>query len=161
MAVSASAYRNARSDIRDALESVANGLEHPEQFDPRTTFDETRTTMPVSKILDWDDYSSWGEFAPRELHGLSEDELRAAFGNYRGSTWAKTALGWIKDGVPAIVLVEGRSLPGGRVLGDGRGRTSFAVGMGIKTLPVIILREHPREIQREQRTEHHRRTNLR
>lgn len=140
-------FRNEKRDVKDALEHFF-GTAYRTAADKRrrsVKFEETRRVMPLKMILEWDDYGSWGEFRPNELRALSRSELRSKFGNYRGSTWSHTALNWLKDGVPAIVLVEGDTAEGQpiRMIGDGRGRTSFAVGLGIKSLPVIVLREKP------------------
>lgn len=135
-------FRNAKRDVSHALEHFFGATSR--DVDPRVPFEETRAEMPLKKILDdWDDYAGWGEFDPGELSGAPPDEVRAELGSYRGSTWSHRAMTWLKDGVPAVVLVEGKDENGKtmRLLGDGRGRANFAVALGIKTLPVIVLRE--------------------
>jgi hypothetical protein len=144
-------YRNAKRDTSHALEHFF-GMTHQDP-DPSVPFEETRTEMAVSKILKWDDSEGvWLEWEPRELANASDSDLRAAFGQYRGSTWAHRALEWLTAGIPAVVLVEGyptRATRGGRarkavrIIGDGYGRLSMAVGLGIKHLPVVVLRERP------------------
>ena len=117
-----------------------------ESFGQDVAYDETRATMPVAEILTWDDYSSWGQWEPGELLGLSQAALRAELTGYRGSDWAQRALTWLREGIPAVVLASTRAAD---AIADGRGRVSLALGYGIQRLPVIVLRE--RRTQRARR----------
>lgn len=135
-------YRNEQKDKHDALlhffETIDNG-----EIDPAIKFDESRGIMPLKNILDWDDYSSWGDFTTDELKDLEPKELLETLAHFRGSDWANKAITWLSDSIPAIVLVEGKDSRGHtiRTIGDGRGRVNLAIGLGIKNLPVLILRE--------------------
>jgi hypothetical protein len=92
--------------------------------------------MPLSKILAYDDYSAWGEIEPGQLVG---QEGREDLKHFRGAEWAQRAAEWGRpENVPAVVLVDGGKQYGA-VIGDGRGRTNLAVGMGWKFLPAVIL----------------------
>jgi len=133
-------YRNFVSDIESAIEHVSEEDDWPREG---PCLIEKLGTWTLEKILRHDDYSSWGGWAPGELRGLDEDELRAELQHFRGSGWARMAMEWIRDdSIPAIVIVDSKKY---RVttIGDGRGRTSLAVGLGLKRLPVVLLTDCP------------------
>ena len=109
-----------------------------ESYDEHGPFKEERVILPLQEILTWDDYGSWGEWRLNDLRGLPPNELKSGLESFRGKRWARDALKWLVDGMPAIILVEASNRCA--AIADGRGRVSFAVGMGIKQLPVIVLR---------------------
>lgn len=124
-----------RRDIADAEEYMHETFEAEGPW-----IEQKRKSMPLREILDWDDYSSWGEWRSGDLRGLTEEELRAELRSFRGKTWAEIAIGWLVDNrIPAIILAEARD--GTSAIADGRGRVSLAVGLGIPSLPVIIVAE--------------------
>ena len=127
-------YRNADSDIADACEYVGEmlGTEPPE-------FEVSEGRLPLDEVLEWDDYGSWGEWSEGELVPMTWDEVRDELASFRGDEWASEALHWLDDGIPAIVLAELDD--GTRMIADGRGRTSFAVGFNFKSVPVLIMQE--------------------
>jgi hypothetical protein len=88
-------------------------------------------------VLALDDISSWGEWAKGELKGLSPDELFDAMRSFRGLKWAETALTWLRDGFPAIVVIETPEFLG---ISDGRGRVSLAYGLGLTSIPVVNMK---------------------
>lgn len=132
-------YRNADEDRRDALEYAA------ESFDawptPPPCLVETRKAMPLTKVLAYGDYSAWGEWQRGELLEVPAIDLPRTVAAFRGPAWAAEALRWPTEGFPAIVIVDSRY---GSDIADGRGRTSLAVGLDIKELPVILLTDCPR-----------------
>jgi hypothetical protein len=135
------AYRNATHDLREALayyeESYPSATYYLYEHRRPTCFKVTQEEWTLPQILAYDDYTSWGGFQPGELRELSPHERLEAMRSYRGHGWARMALQWWHEGIPAVVLVESSR---GKALGDGRGRVSFAVGMGIERLPVVRLR---------------------
>jgi hypothetical protein len=90
---------------------------------------------PLKSILNYDDYSSWGEISEGELLG-DRDEILQGF---RGKAWSERSSRWQKpEDVPAIMLIEWNE---GQVIGDGRGRVNLAVGMKWKHLPAYTFKE--------------------
>lgn len=136
-------YRNISADVEDALSYAEEAFEDwPRDADEPPCMAEKLGTWHLSKILGFDDYSSWGEWRPGELEGLSDEELRAELEHFRGRGWAHKAMEWLRDGsIPAIVVFNSKKY--GEAIGDGRGRTSLAVGLGMKKLPVIELVDCP------------------
>jgi Fe-S-cluster containining protein len=140
-------FRNLRGDLWDALaaacemESRDPSEEELEEFSV-----ERRSDVPVEELLRWMDYSSWGEWTDGELAEIlrdgGEEALREELSGFRGPGWSGRAMGWLRDGVPAVVLMEMPDLLGGASgypdLCDGRGRVSFMVGMGIKRAAVAV-----------------------
>lgn len=122
------------SDIKDALETAKEG----DYISPDSTisdFTVTRKTLSLKEILTYDDYSSWGQWNKNELINLSESELFDELLSYRGKKWAERVLFWLKNkSIPPIVIFS--DIP---LIGDGRGRVSLAVGMGINKLQTLLL----------------------
>lgn len=122
------------SDIRDALEHARDFVEH----------DLVGYKMQVSKpelvkIDDIpDDLSSWPEWQHGELVGMTEKERHDELVDFRGSAWAKRAEQWTPETMPPIVIVDLDDYQG---VGDGRGRTSYAIGMGWKEIPAVRVTE--------------------
>lgn len=127
-------YRNENSDIASAMEYVQESFE----LDRELHLDKKRRMMSVKEILEWDDYGSWGQWSPNELKTLSSEDLFEELRVFRGVRWAETALTWLQEGFPAIVLVQLHDVA---AVADGRGRLGLAVGLGVKKLPVIELVE--------------------
>jgi hypothetical protein len=49
----------------------------------------------------------------------------------------------LSEGVPPIVVIDAPVVDEAhlhRQIGDGRGRVNFALAMGLKTLPVVIMK---------------------
>ena len=126
-----SPYRNSEQDIADALEYAAGSFD---DWPKEPRLDMKLGIWSLSKILNYDDYSSWGAWRSGELR--EAEDLEEELSSFRGSVWAAKAIRWTKDGVPAIVLIKS---PYGVGIADGRGRVSFAVGMGLPSLHVIHI----------------------
>lgn len=127
-------YRNSRQDVREAFEYMRDSFDNWPQD---ACFTERRKTMQLSKILSYDDYSSWGEIAPEELHGLKPNELLVALTAFRGPSWAAKAANWVADkSIPAVVVVDSKY---GTAIADGRGRVNLAVGLNIPRLNVTLI----------------------
>jgi hypothetical protein len=124
-------------DVADALDHMQDFSDHPLRLDQFKVIGPIQAT--INKLSYYDDLSSWSEWSPGELAEMNIRERRAALDNFRGSSWAARAVQWTQHTVPPIVVVD--ALPDLVGIGDGRGRVSYAIGMGWKTLPVIFLRK--------------------
>ena len=121
--------------MQDALEYSAESFDAWPSAAPCLV--EKRTTLPLARVLSYGDYSAWGEWKHGELPREGDPtELFQALASFRGPGWAREALRWLQDGIPAIVIVDSKY---GTDIADGRGRTSLAVGLGLEELPVILL----------------------
>lgn len=123
------------NDITDAIQTAVEG----DYIKPNSRIDDfsiEKKTLPLSEILTYDDYGSWGQWEKGELKDLDKTELNDELAHFRGKKWAELAKAWIKDksSMSSIIIFPELGL-----IGDGRGRVSFAVGMKLKTLPVILL----------------------
>lgn len=122
-------------DIDDAIQTAIEG-DYIKSNSRVDDFSIEKKTLPLSEILNYDDYGSWGQWEKGELKNLDKTELTGELTHFRGKKWAELAKTWIKDNslISSIVIFPELGL-----IGDGRGRVSFAVGMKLKTLPVILL----------------------
>ncbi len=126
-----------RWDIADAIRHADNEGEgwKPEDFDLHFE----GNLMP-SRLRAFDDISGWLEFDVRDASDTPEEKFEA-LRKFRGLKWAERAMGWLKTGIPPIVVItapgvdDRGSAAMQTQIGDGRGRTNFAVLMGLP-LPV-------------------------
>ncbi|MDQ5977444.1 MAG: hypothetical protein QG602_416 [Verrucomicrobiota bacterium] len=137
-----------RASTRDMLDAI----EHADvEGDQEWTLDDFNVLpmgpQPMSRVLSYDDSAAWLDVDPRDFDGLSPEERLAELASFRGPEWAARAAQWVANGVPPIVVIDA---PVGdpehlyQQIGDGRGRVNFALAMGLKTLPVVILKwKHP------------------
>lgn len=136
-------FRNLDVDLRDALEHMGELAGTAINLDDFRV--ERHPTVAVRDLLaKWFDYSSWGEWREGELAEIRAEDgdmaLHDELTSFRGPEWADRAIGWLTDGVPAIVLME--TPDGYKDLADGRGRVSFVTGMGFKTISVAVVRPY-------------------
>jgi len=126
------------ADIEDAANTFWGT--YGEDYAPGTLcFGATTGVMATTDVLDWDDYSSWGEFKWGELSELPVSEAREELLHFRGEVWGKRALQWlVHNNIPPVILVEGAA---GRIIGDGRGRMNLAMAFAIPETKVVILKE--------------------
>ena len=137
-------FRNSASDICDALDHASDF-----QIDPSlaaryrdcsavSMFNITsQDRVPVAELYNYDDIDSWAEWDDGELADLSPSELLDELSRYRNAAWAANAIRWyIHNDFPAVVVIEDDVYDG---IGDGRGRISLAIGLGITQLPVIFM----------------------
>ena len=121
-------------DMSDAIEMAIEGDYIP--FDSRLDdFSISQKILPLSEVLKYDDYSSWGEFEKGELKNLSDKELLEILTSFRGKKWVEKALNWIKNETFSPIIIFSKL----GIIGDGRGRVNIAVGMDWKKIPVIFL----------------------
>jgi hypothetical protein len=121
-------------DMSDAIEMAINGDYIPSNS-RLDDFSISQEILTLSGVLNYDDYSSWGEFEKGELKDLSDKELLKVLISYRGKKWAEKASNWIKEEKFSPIVI----FPKLGIIGDGRGRISIAVGMDWKKIPVIFL----------------------
>lgn len=143
-------YSNNANDVNDSSDKIhqdiIDAIEHAimnedSSFSGDVWYDVVeKGTKSLKEILNWDDYSSWGDFNQGELVDESPEEIINQLNHFRpgyGEMFKK----WIieRQGIPPIILVE--TLDAGNLIGDGRGRVNMAVGLNIKELPYILLKE--------------------
>lgn len=121
-------------DMSDAIEMAIEG-DYIQLNSRLDDFSISQEILTLSGVLDYDDYSSWGEFEKGELKDLSDKELLKVLTSYRGKNWAEKALTWIKEEKFSPIVIFSKL----GIIGDGRGRVSIAVGMDWKKIPVIFL----------------------
>lgn len=138
-ALKISPWRNVEHDLEESIDHLSdfvrlkNGQDVTD-FLSKDSFDlEFIENFETEDLYRYDDISSWLEVEPNEIKNMSKNDRIIFLKQLRGS-YAKN---WINDGIPAIILID---LPEFKAIGDGRGRTNFAIGMGYKTVPVVIAK---------------------
>lgn len=123
-------------DLHDALDHAYEG-DAPEI----SRFTISRVDLlQLKDAYRFDDISAWAEWSKGELR--HEENLLEALTSFRGAAWAVPALSWEPSTMPPIVIVE--RADGFTCIGDGRGRVSYALGMGWPALPAVFLKERKR-----------------
>lgn len=124
------------SDIRDALYHVENQEDLPRGALKPSMFHQK--CVPRFNFYGTDeDFGSWPQFDEGELLELSDVELQEELVAFRGEDFADLAWRWMTSGKwPPIVVVEHDDV---WWIGDGRGRVSVAIGLGMEHLPAIVL----------------------
>lgn len=132
-----------RVAVRDA--DLADALEHASDYhDRELRLEDFDVSQPEQIAIDSipDDLSSWTEWRPGELLRDFDDEERfVELDSFRGRPWAERASSWTPSTMPPIVLVETSDYEG---VADGRGRVSYAIGMGWPTVPAVRMVERKR-----------------
>jgi hypothetical protein len=100
--------------------------------------------IPISKLHEYDDLSSWVDIEEGEYDELSTDERLDRLNEFRGESWANKARLWLDNGIPPIVVISAPMVSEHEFylytqIGDGRGRVNFAHAMGIKTIPAVHM----------------------
>ncbi len=122
-----------RQDLEDAIEhadAYGSAGWTPEDFSL-----EFLGNLTPDQIGEHDDLSSWVELDPEDFKGLNMKEKIALLADFRGLDWAQRALGWLKRGIPPIVVIEYPDPEEGtprEEIGDGRGRVNLAIALGLK-----------------------------
>lgn len=136
------------ADERDLLDAI----QHADLYgDQGWTLDDFKIVslgeVPLGRIREYEDWGAWIDVDPEDYVGLSVEERLAKLAEFRGPRWAERAAGWLKNGVPPIVVIDAPIVDEHSVhrqIGDGRGRINFALAMGLKRLPVVLMKwKHP------------------
>lgn len=128
------------SDIKDAIQNVQkiNNDNYTGKLCYKIAY---KGGMDIDSIISWVSGSFSNHWNSGQLNELSGDELFEEIAKFRGSDWAEKAISWIEgDFTPLILCYTDK----GSFLGDGNGRLSLAIGLGINTLPVIVINEDER-----------------
>jgi hypothetical protein len=103
--------------------------------------------VPLSRVRGYEDWGGWIDVDPEDFAGMSTEERLAELSSFRGPKWAARAAEWLTKGIPPIVVIDAPIVDEAhlhRQIGDGRGRVNFALAMGLKTIPVVIMKwKHP------------------
>lgn len=126
-------------DLLDALEHASEHGEEPRDLHLQNFSVSPTRMLPMREAHNFDDVGAWAEWQEGELAEKDADTRRKMLTSFRGKDWAARALSWTPRTMAPIVVVELRD--GGRVIGDGRGRVSYAIGMGWPALPAVFLKE--------------------
>lgn len=137
-------FRNSEHDIEEALDYCSDFFKIKDLTEERSLINlpfewldiQKIPNFPTKDLYNYDDINAWLEVEPGKLRRKSKSELFLFLKRIRNSH----ATFWLEDGIPAIILVD---FAGDRHIGDGRGRTNFAIGMGFQTVPVVILSLKP------------------
>lgn len=137
-------FRNSEHDIEEALDYCSDFFKIKNLTEERSLINlplewldiQKIPNFPTKDLYSYDDINSWIEVESGELRNLSGNDRKKFLKQLRNSH----AVSWLEDGIPAIILVD---FVGNRHIGDGRGRTNFAIGMGFQTVPVVILSLKP------------------
>lgn len=126
-----------KQDILDAIEHAEGCVQ--EKFSPNEFKLRYYGFLPPFFLRKYDDIDSWLEF-DKEDKNLSTENKMELLRDFRGSKWAKMAYSWLENGIPPVILIsipmsEKELIP---MVGDGRGRISFAVLFN-KKVPVYHL----------------------
>jgi hypothetical protein len=125
------------TDIKDAVQHAI--LQEDSTFTGKACYKIIeQKEISLKEILNWDDYSSWGDFSLGELKDLNEEEFTKELNSFRPG-FGDLVKKW--KNIPPIILVD--TLEAGSMIGDGRGRVNLAVGLGLARLPVIVVKEDP------------------
>ena len=126
-----------RQDLLDAIDHASEG-----EFDwTINDFDIKYLGMLSAEDLYYYDSLDWKDFEEEELVGLSKEEIHDELAGFRGEDWADMAMDWLDSGIPPIVVIEAPDPQEGDMnvrIGDGRGRTNFALALDMK-LPVYYM----------------------
>lgn len=131
-------FRNMDHDIEEAIDYCSYNVE---LADGKSLMDIPLEWFEISKIeqfptkdlFKYEDISSWLYVELGELKRKSKNEKNKLLTELRGIY----AIRWSNEGIPAIVLVDFGKYT---FMGDGRGRTNFAIGMDLKTVPVVLMK---------------------
>lgn len=123
-------------DIADALDHMQDLSEAPLRLKDFEVVGPVAT--PIGELDQYDDIAPWAPWDRGELIRMAAEERRAELEGFRGTEWAARASRWTSQTVPPIIVVDSPEIVG---IGDGRGRVSYAIGMGWKTIPVVFLKK--------------------
>lgn len=129
-------------DLQDALDHAGEQGDVLEQLRLEDFAVSPVRALRLQDAYRFDDVGAWAEWQKGELAAESPTDRRHAVTSFRGKDWAARALTWTPKTMPPIVIVE--RADGTTVIGDGRGRVSYAIGMGWLAIPAVFLKERER-----------------
>lgn len=100
--------------------------------------------LTPAELSQYDDISAWLDVHPSDFEGLGTEEKFRELESFRGKDWALRAREWLKTGIPPIIVIDAPDLsePGSPYhlqIGDGRGRTNFALAFGLQ-IPTYLMK---------------------
>jgi hypothetical protein len=138
--------------MKPDIDDLNDAIQHADVYGDQEWTLADFTVVPLgeqtlARIRQHEDWGGWIDVDPRDYEGLSVEERLAELESFRGAAWVERAREWLKTGVPPIVIIDAPTVVDyqlERQLGDGRGRVNFALAMGLKKLPVVLLKwKHP------------------
>ena len=124
------------SDINDAINHLRVSIDIPNDFPITTSMFDISYHPSFDFKSTNDDLSAWSEWSEGELLELSEEDRENEIAGFRGKNWFEIATKWLQDEFPHIVIINTGNF---YEISDGRGRVSLAIGLGIKSLPAIVM----------------------
>ena len=126
-----------RADAADHHSDMVGRTLNPHDFDVVET-----KVVSVDSLYDYDDIDAWAEFDEGELADEPKDEQHSELERFRGKAFADRVMEWHKNNSwPPVVVIETRE--GDITIGDGRGRITAAIALGVTKLPVTFIKERP------------------
>jgi hypothetical protein len=129
----------AKHDLLDALEHAGMAIDDYAIDGPGLNLsDFIVSPIHMIDIQDIpDDISAWAEWDQGDLLEYEEGKERdEELERFRGRNFAQRAKNWTPRNMPPVVIV---STPEIEILGDGRGRVSYAIGMDWQKVPCVWL----------------------
>ena len=127
---------NISTNISDAIQHFKISVDIPDDFTISTDMFDISYNPSFNFRNTNDDYGSWPEWSSGELLSMTQSDKNDEISIFRGKQWAKRAKQWLKDKFPHIVIINAGNF---YEISDGRGRVSLAIGLGLSSLPAIIM----------------------
>ncbi len=130
-------FRNLKIDVPRAIGELFAGEVSLEDFEM-----ERRPAAEVQMVIEqvWRQYEPFVD--PGVLAGLTPAEIQDRVTALTDAEFAKRAVSWIHDGLPAVVLAvcDPDALLHEYRIGDGQRRLALAAGLGLESIAVVILK---------------------
>ncbi len=130
-------YRNLNIDVPRAIGELFEGEIGLDDFEM-----ERRPSAEVQMVIEqvWRHYEPFVD--PGTLAGLSAVEIQDRVTALTDAEFAKRAVGWVQEGLPAVVLAvcNPDDLLHEYRIGDGQRRLALAAGLGLESIAVVILK---------------------
>jgi hypothetical protein len=130
-------FRNLNIDVPRAIGELFDGDVGLEDFEM-----ERRPAAEVQMVIEqvWRQYEPFID--PGALAGLPADEIQDRVAALTDAEFAKRAVSWIHEGLPAVILAvcDPDALLHEYHIGDGQRRLALAAGLGLETIAVVILK---------------------
>lgn len=119
--------------LRDQVHAIDHADVHGDSGWKPSDFELTYLgEKSVAELGEYDDVPAWLDLDRSDCE--SEAECLAALRSFRGGMWADRAAGWLREGIPPIVVIDTPVTEdgGGTTIGDGRGRVNVAALFGLR-----------------------------